>query len=576
MNHSLKRLACFLLSAAVCLSASTLLAKADTQPVSKTVTLTFNESQQQNQSQTVNLPNLTSVGSVTVDNGHVSYSQSGTNLTVNVSGGSPKRTYTPSKSASQIQSSTANSFPSSISYNDGTYSGTLNISGSSYISAQTLIGQPSGTFWWYQNDYGYSALTAANPPTAHDYLGGAAGPNPSDWPSEYTVIQYYWSGSITWWNSIGQYVRPCFIQYNHYQATYSQNYSGTVYAATQNYYSYTVTVNYEASYSKPALTVTADNSNNRINLNCTMSDTTQAYAYTVYRKGSSDQSFQAVASSLTGSSWTDSGGRDTAPPNAPNISGVSHNSDFSQYAVSYSSSDAGAAYQYYVEAVGQSDGTRIQSSAVSGTVITGMKGYSIVVDNNSGTVPGGAITTTASSYSFPKPASNGFYVHIISVDNAGNVSTVTNYHVDDFISVSHPISVNYSIDPNSNTPFTSPDIPITNNSGLPVSVTIEGLKAASGGSLAFADVDPASKSWNTLGLADSKKYIALGAEVKNSTGWNSGYNPGTFWSVNTSPMLIGSLNPSTAGTLTLTANSGLAFDNTYTAVHSLSFLFQLT
>jgi hypothetical protein len=46
--------------------------------------------------------------------------------------------------------------------------------------------------------------------------------------------------------------------------------------------------------------------------------------------------------------------------------------------------------------------------------------------------------------------------------------------------------------------------------------------------------------------------------------------------VNTSPMLIGSLNPSATGTLTLTADSGLAFDNAYTAIHSLSFLFQLT
>jgi hypothetical protein len=120
--------------------------------------------------------------------------------------------------------------------------------------------------------------------------------------------------------------------------TWRQNYSGTVYAATQNYYSYTVTVNYVSSYSKPALTVTADNSNNRINLNWTMSDTTQTYNYMVYRKGPSDPSFQNLASSLTGTSWTDTGGRNTAPPNAPTISGVSHNSDFSQYTVSYSSS----------------------------------------------------------------------------------------------------------------------------------------------------------------------------------------------------------------------------------------------
>jgi hypothetical protein len=314
VKKTIKRLACFLLSSCICVSAATLFAKADTQLVPKTTTVTFGESQQQSQSKTVSLSNLASVDSITVNTGSAGYSINGNQLTLNVLGGSPERTSTPSKGASQTLSNTSNSFPATVSYNDGTYSGTLNKNGGSYISAQTLIGQPSGTFWWYESDYGYSALTAANPPTAHDYFGGAADPNPSDWPSEYTVIQYYWSGAITWWNSISQDVRPCYIQYNHYQATYSQNYSGTVYAATQYYYTYSVTVNYEASYSKPALTVTADNLNNRTDLNWTMSDTTQAYTYSVYRKGQSDTSFQNIASSLTGMSWTDTGGKDAAPP----------------------------------------------------------------------------------------------------------------------------------------------------------------------------------------------------------------------------------------------------------------------
>ena len=109
-----------------------------------------------------------------------------------------------------------------------------------------------------------------------------------------------------------------------------------------------------------------------------------------------------------------------------------------------------------------------------------------------------------------------------------------------------------------------------------MSVTVEGLKSASGGSLTFTDVDPASMSWNTLGLTDSKKYIALGVKAKNASGWNSGYCSETFWSIRTSPLLIGVLNPSATGTLTLAGESGLAFDSAYTAIHSMSLLFQIS
>jgi len=281
-----------------------------------------------------------------------------------------------------------------------------------------------------------------------------------------------------------------------------------------------------------------------------------------------------LAQITTDTSWNDHKGQDLAAPTAPAVSGVDLTA--TQGTVHFTDQDNAMGYQYYVEATGQNDGAKYDSPIVNTSIESGMKGYSIVVDSNPSTVPNGSITTTAASYTFARPAGSGFYIHIAAVDNEGNVSSVTHYHVQNIISVTHPVSVNYAINPNSNGPFSAPDIPVTNNSDMPVSVTVEGLKSVSGGSLAFTDVDPASKPWNTLSLTDSKKYIALGVKAKDASGWSNGYNAGTFWSVNTSPMLIGSLNPSTTGTLTLTADSGLAFDNAYTAVHSLSFLFQLT
>lgn len=153
----------------------------------------------------------------------------------------------------------------------------------------------------------------------------------------------------------------------------------------------------------------------------------------------------------------------------------------------------------------------------------------------------------------------------------GSISPLT-------ISVTHPVNVTYAIDPNNGAAgtFTAPDIKVMNNTKVAVNITVASLTAASGGTLTFTDVDSTSKPWNTLNLADSKKYIALGVKAKDSTGWSSGYNSATHWAAKTTPTLVGSLSPGTTGTMTLTANYGLAFDSTYTANHSLVFLFQLT
>ena len=149
----------------------------------------------------------------------------------------------------------------------------------------------------------------------------------------------------------------------------------------------------------------------------------------------------------------------------------------------------------------------------------------------------------------------------------GSISPLT-------ISVTHPINVAYAISPDAET-FTSPDIKVTNNTKVTVVATVESLKAASGGSLTFTDVDPSAKTWRSLNLADSKKYIALGIAAKGNSGWNSGYSTSTHWAVSDSPLQVGTLNQNTSGTLSLTADYGLAFDGAYTANHQLVFQFQL-
>lgn len=142
------------------------------------------------------------------------------------------------------------------------------------------------------------------------------------------------------------------------------------------------------------------------------------------------------------------------------------------------------------------------------------------------------------------------------------------------ISVTHPATVAYAIDPNAGT-FTAPDIVITNNTKVPVNVTVSSLAATSGGSITFTDVAPSSKPWASLNAADSKKYIALGVEAKNSTGWNPGYATTTHWASDATPLGVGELNSGAAGKLSLDADFGSAFDGSYTANHSLVLKFSL-
>lgn len=285
----------------------------------------------------------------------------------------------------------------------------------------------------------------------------------------------------------------------------------------------------------------------------------------------------------TDTSWSDHKGQDLDAPNMPAISGVTHNSGRTQYTVSYSSQDNPTGYQYYVESTGQNDGVKYDSPTINTSIESGMKGYSIAVDNNPSGVPDGSITTTAGSYTFARPSGSGFYVHITAVDNVGNVSAVSTYHVDELVSVTHPVSVGYAINPDSATPFTAPDVQIVNNSTIPIRVSVQGLSASTGGSLKLNDVPPSKYAdWSKLTSTQTRSDIALGLGIREtSTG------SGTWSEIDrTTPLYasdvtgripLGILNPNgAAGTLALTAKYGLAWDKAYTSVHSLSLFFDLT
>ena len=283
-----------------------------------------------------------------------------------------------------------------------------------------------------------------------------------------------------------------------------------------------------------------------------------------------------LAQITTDTSWNDHKGQDLDAPDEPAISGIMHNSDRTQYTVNYSSQDNATGYQYYVEATGQNDGVKYDSPVVSASLKSGMKGYSIAVDNNPDTVPDGSITTTSNSYTFSRPSGSSFYIHIAAVDNAGNISAIAHYHTNELVSVTHPVSIGYSINPNSSTPFTAPDIPITNHSTFPIRVSVVGLKATSG----IGDTAPTAYSdWNSLTAAQTGSEMALGVGISkiSSSGWTAVDRATPVYTGDlASEVPLGTLGANGAsGNLELTANFGLAWANARTVSHELTLDFTI-
>lgn len=287
-----------------------------------------------------------------------------------------------------------------------------------------------------------------------------------------------------------------------------------------------------------------------------------------------------LAQITSDTSWNDHKGQDLAAPDKPVIYSVTHNADPSRYTVNYSASrDNGTSYQYYVEATGQSDGRKYTSAAVPAKITSGIAGYKVIADHSPDTVVSGTADTTSTSCSFSRPDGPTFYAHVAAVDNAGNVSETATYFVDERISVSHPSSITYKIDPDSSTPFISSEIPITNNSTIPVKVFVQGLSNVSGGNLSLKDVSPEKYAdWNRLTVAQTKSDAAFGVRVKEaSTGpgtWSSISQGETVYTANMSKTLMGTLNAKGTGTIIVTADCGRAWDRQYAAFQNLSLAFE--
>lgn len=146
------------------------------------------------------------------------------------------------------------------------------------------------------------------------------------------------------------------------------------------------------------------------------------------------------------------------------------------------------------------------------------------------------------------------------------------------ISVTHAATISYAIDPNSGltNEIIAPDIVMVNSTLAPINVSVESMTSAPGGTIQFTDVDESAKIWSNLNIADSKTYIALGIKIPdNPYEWGVGYNENTHFAIKPDSTFFGTLDRNSMGIFTLVGNHGLAFDQAYTAKHTLIFMFSL-
>lgn len=192
-------------------------------------------------------------------------------------------------------------------------------------------------------------------------------------------------------------------------------------------------------------------------------------------------------------------------------------------------------------------------------------------ENNYGQIGDGSVETVVSPYAICNnmmTTVTGTGDVLSTVPVAGSINALE-------ISVTHPLNISYSINPNMGKSFVCPDIEIQNNSLVPVKITIESFKASSEGDIVFEDVMPDSFDWDTLNRQESKQYIALGLDYVDASQWLISQQVMPLYAAEIDNNYIGALSSGSTGALKLYCSHGLAFEKSYSSMHELIFVVSL-
>ena len=160
---------------------------------------------------------------------------------------------------------------------------------------------------------------------------------------------------------------------------------------------------------------------------------TRVTQYTVQQSKNSG-GFTNIATNYTNRSMTltaANGIRDEGKPTKPTGRVEAVRGDRNSVNVAIRSTDTGTSYQYKV--IGSKNGVTATSNTTDGiNIITGLKGFSYVIDQNPNTDPGNAVNYEVDDRADQmseigvkldkKYINNGYYLHVKSIDKVGNVS----------------------------------------------------------------------------------------------------------------------------------------------------------
>lgn len=95
-------------------------------------------------------------------------------------------------------------------------------------------------------------------------------------------------------------------------------------------------------------------------------------------------------------------------------------------------SDNGTTYRYNISAIDKAGKETPVSASKNITVVSGIKGYSYIIDKIPTTIPDNVIETTSNKFSYKINDNSGgvYYLHIKAIDNSGNVSSVVHKKID--------------------------------------------------------------------------------------------------------------------------------------------------
>ena len=123
--------------------------------------------------------------------------------------------------------------------------------------------------------------------------------------------------------------------------------------------------------------------------------------------------------------FLDHSGQDIGNPNLPYIS-----VDTDNKIIYLKSEDVGTEYTYYIKA-NMKDGTNILSNEVTKTITTGIKGFYYILDNKPFTEINNIKNANYSeSFIDASELEGNSYLHVYSIDNAGNKSSLAHINID--------------------------------------------------------------------------------------------------------------------------------------------------